>query len=194
MYEEEIRKANTPEALLQVIRSVVEECEGLPNVWPGGLGGGLGEDAYAIQQRAIDIRAENLSLDLPPVPSTKSRVDMQNWCITASKCFHKKGCGKALDAPGKKEAGGKTAELSKEALALAALTDHPDWTDEQIADAADCCRESLYRMKKFMAAKALLKEGKHDVARGSKSKEGEVEAWKPGEGPDDGGSLDAQYK
>ncbi|MCX5653723.1 MAG: hypothetical protein NTY65_03620 [Planctomycetota bacterium] len=99
-----------------------------------------------------------------------------------------------LDGPGKEEAGDKAAELSKVARALAALTEHPDWTDEQIADAAGCCRESLYRMKKFMAAKALLKEGKHDVAGGSKSKEGGVEAWERDKNPDDGDSLDAQYK
>jgi hypothetical protein len=59
------------------------------------------------------------------------------------------------------------AALSKEALALAALTDHPGWTDEQIATAAGCNAKSLYRMKKFKNAKALLKEGKDDMPRGS---------------------------
>jgi hypothetical protein len=86
------------------------------------------------------------------------------------------------------------ATLSKDARALAALADHPDWTDKQIAKAAGCNVKSLYRMKSFTTAKAALKQGRDDMPKGSKSKEGEVEAWQPGEGPDDGGSLNAQYK
>jgi hypothetical protein len=68
--------------------------------------------------------------------------------------------------------------LSKEAKALAALTDHPDWTDEQIAEAAGCKRQSLYRMKKFTAAKRLLKGGKSDFPVGKKNRDtGTVDAW-----------------
>jgi len=100
----------------------------------------------------------------------------------------------ALDGPGKEETGGGAAELSKVARALAALTDHPDWTDEQIAKAAGCNVKSLYRMKKFKDAKALLKEGKGDMPKGSKSKEGDVEAWERDEDPDKGNSLGAQYE
>lgn len=68
--------------------------------------------------------------------------------------------------------------LSKEARALAALADHPDWTDEQIAGAAGCNRQSLYRMKKFVAAKEVLRGGKRLMPKGSKNGEtGDVEAW-----------------
>jgi hypothetical protein len=68
--------------------------------------------------------------------------------------------------------------LSKEAKALAALADHPRWTDEQIAQAAGCNRQSLYRMKKFVAAKRLLKAGRDTLPAGTKDGEtGEVQAW-----------------
>ena len=99
MYEEEIKKANTPEALLQVIRSMLEFVGDL-------FYGRVTPETF--QQRALDIRAKNPSFDLPPVPSSLMPVDMQNWCITASKCFHKPSGGQALGGPGKEEAGGPT--------------------------------------------------------------------------------------
>lgn len=46
--------------------------------------------------------------------------------------------------------------ISKEAMALAALADHPDWSDEQIADLAGCNRSSLYRMPRFQMARQML--------------------------------------
>lgn len=68
--------------------------------------------------------------------------------------------------------------LSKEAKALAALIDHPEWSDQQIANAAGCKRESLYRMKRFTSAKAKLREGKGGMPRGRKDGgSGRVEAW-----------------
>jgi len=70
------------------------------------------------------------------------------------------------------------AILSKEAKALAALVDHPDWTDTQIAEAAGCSRASLYRMKKFVAAKRALEGGRDQLPAGRKHRTtGEVEAW-----------------
>ena len=71
--------------------------------------------------------------------------------------------------------------LSKEAKALAALADHPDWTDRQVAKAAGCQRSSLYRMARFMAAKRILKDGKDLMPEGKKDgKDGAVEAWDGG--------------
>jgi hypothetical protein len=68
--------------------------------------------------------------------------------------------------------------LSKEAKALAALVDHPEWNDAQIAEAAGCHVKSLYRMPKFVSAKALLRAGKDQLPTGSKDKDdGSVEAW-----------------
>jgi hypothetical protein len=46
--------------------------------------------------------------------------------------------------------------ISKEAMALAALADHPDWSDEQIAHLAGCSRSSLYRMPRYMMARQML--------------------------------------
>jgi hypothetical protein len=46
--------------------------------------------------------------------------------------------------------------ISKEAMALAALADHPDWSDERIAEMAGCSRSSLYRMPRYMMARQML--------------------------------------
>jgi len=46
--------------------------------------------------------------------------------------------------------------ISKEAMALAALADHPDWPDEQIAELAGCSRSSLYRMPRYVMARQVL--------------------------------------
>lgn len=72
---------------------------------------------------------------------------------------------------------GSPKGLSKEALALAVLVDHPDWTHKRIAEAAGCHEKSLNRMKKFMAAKAALEQGQSGIPRGSKAKDGTIEAW-----------------
>lgn len=52
------------------------------------------------------------------------------------------------------------AGLEKEALALAWLTMHPEWTDGEIADRCGIARTSLYRFKRFMAARSVQKEGR----------------------------------
>ena len=69
--------------------------------------------------------------------------------------------------------------LTKEALACAALVDHPDWTDDQIAKAAGCNRKSLYRMRRFRQAKELLKQSRKEAApAGWKDSEtGNMDAW-----------------
>ena len=67
--------------------------------------------------------------------------------------------------------------LSKEALAVAALVEHPDWTHKEIAKAAGCHKHSLYRMKQYMGARAAIQQAKADMPRGSKSKDGEMESW-----------------
>jgi len=72
----------------------------------------------------------------------------------------------------------QAAGLSKEAKALAALVDHPDWTDTKIAEAAGCARTELYRMPKYKAAKAAMKSGRQDAPSGVKDAQtGDVEAW-----------------
>lgn len=56
----------------------------------------------------------------------------------------------------------KHQRLSKEAMALAALADHPDWSDEQIAELAGCSRSSLYRMPRFVMARQALYRARED--------------------------------
>lgn len=46
--------------------------------------------------------------------------------------------------------------ISKEAMALAALADHPEWSDEQIAELAGCSRSSLYRMPRYQMARQAM--------------------------------------
>ncbi|MBE3039527.1 MAG: hypothetical protein IMZ62_12030 [Chloroflexi bacterium] len=83
---------------------------------------------------------------------------------------------------------------SMAALAIAVLTDHPDWTNKQIAAAVGCHVKTLSRWPLIRVARAAIREGKAGVARGSKSNKGNVEAWEPDEGHYGGNSLDAQYK
>jgi AraC-like DNA-binding protein len=52
------------------------------------------------------------------------------------------------------------SRISKEAMALAALADHPDWSDEQIAELAGCSRSSLYRMPRYTMARQALYRGR----------------------------------
>jgi hypothetical protein len=74
------------------------------------------------------------------------------------------------------------AKFTKVARALATLAQHPDWSDEQIAEVAGCSRTSLYRMKLFVKAREAMKA---KLPHGSKSKDGTVEAWSDGEDADD---------
>lgn len=52
------------------------------------------------------------------------------------------------------------AGLEKEAIALAWLMLHPEWTDEQIATRAGVHRTSLFRFEKYKAARAAMREGR----------------------------------
>ena len=59
------------------------------------------------------------------------------------------------------QAGPPTAvvRVQKEAVVLGLLAKNPGWTDGQIADAAEVSRTSLYRMKRFVDARRIVKEG-----------------------------------
>jgi hypothetical protein len=71
---------------------------------------------------------------------------------------------------------------SKRALALAVLQQHPEWSDTRIAKAAGCSRTTLYRWPFYVKARELLASGKKVRPRGSKSKDGVIEAWSNDEG------------
>jgi len=75
--EKEIGYGNvkTPKELLDLINNELD--------WCGGPLGFTSENEAC--QAAIVIRAENLSFNLPPVPSGGNVLDIQNWCIDAQK-------------------------------------------------------------------------------------------------------------
>lgn len=55
----------------------------------------------------------------------------------------------------------RSESISKEAMALAALADHPDWSDEQIAEMAGCSRSSLYRMPRYQIARQAMYQARN---------------------------------
>jgi hypothetical protein len=73
----------------------------------------------------------------------------------------------------------------KEYQAIGVLTQHPDWTNEQIAAEIGVHRGSIYRMKEFLSMRARIrKSGLQDIPRGTRivnrddrSAPGDVEAW-----------------
>jgi len=76
--------------------------------------------------------------------------------------------------------------LSKEALAIAALTDDPEASPADIARRAGCNVKSLYRMKDFQKARGFLREmGKAAMPRGRKPIEKPMEAWDEAEDRED---------
>jgi hypothetical protein len=68
-------------------------------------------------------------------------------------------------------------QLSAEAKALAVLADHPDWTNTAIAEAAGVVRTSLYRFPRFMQAREVQERERLEKPRGSKGKDGTIEAF-----------------
>jgi hypothetical protein len=61
-------------------------------------------------------------------------------------------------------------QVSKEAMALAALADHPEWSDDQIAEFAGCNRSSLFRMPRYRYAREILVESRREhVQRSQRS-------------------------
>jgi len=82
--------------------------------------------------------------------------------------------------------GGMPGRMNKQACALAVKTEHPDWNDAQVAEAAGCHVKSLSRMKLYRAAKGVLEQDKADFPLGRKPKDEPIEAWE--EDKDDGES------
>ena len=79
-----------------------------------------------------------------------------------------------LVAEGKPMRGHK---MSVAARAVAALTDHPDATHKEIADIVGCHPGTVKRCRLYMSARELLKRGEPDLPRGSKTRDGDIEAW-----------------
>lgn len=68
-------------------------------------------------------------------------------------------------------------DIGPEERALALLVKHPDWSQAQMAQAVGVGRTSLYRFRRYQAAREALQTGKADMPRGSKDKDGNLEAW-----------------
>lgn len=70
------------------------------------------------------------------------------------------------------------AKITKRAMALAVLTDHPDWTNDEIADAVGCARTSLSRWPAIKQARLIIKGEKQSLPRGYKNRKTvEMEAY-----------------
>lgn len=70
------------------------------------------------------------------------------------------------------------AGIEKEVLALAWLTQYPEWTDEQIALKCDIARTSIYRFERFKAARAVQKEGRQAYKEWQQTERGGKESTK----------------
>jgi hypothetical protein len=128
------------------------------------------DEAYSIFSDAADA-----GIRLPSVPA----VDGKFWDFKLLQSWHNESL-REISKPQKhipEKNGGGTNKLSKEAKVLAALADNPELSDADIAKKAGVNRTSLYRMKKFKKTKEILKRSKEDLPRGSKSKDGDMEAW-----------------
>lgn len=78
----DFQNAKTPKELLELIESALH----VQSMWDYLPNTSLDpSDQYELQQAAIRIRAQNLFLGLPEVPSSGNAVDFQNWCIDAQK-------------------------------------------------------------------------------------------------------------
>lgn len=73
------------------------------------------------------------------------------------------------------DGGGGAPKLSDEAILVASLLEHPEWTDTRRAQELGINRTTIYRYEKYKQAKALLKRGGGNVPRGSKY-DGTIEA------------------
>jgi hypothetical protein len=134
-------------------------------------------------------RRINGAIPLPPSPEDvgsdpergKDALDALlgwlNQVEAATRATAPGGPQRELAAPAITHAGDEKPTLSKEAVALAVLQSHPEWTDTQIATAAGCSRTSLYRWPLYQQAREILATGKASRPHGSKSKDGHIDAW-----------------
>ena len=67
-------------------------------------------------------------------------------------------------------------KLSAKARVLAVWTEHPEWSNTKIAKAAGINRTTLYDYPEFKNLRATQKEDKKRIRRGSKAKDGTIEA------------------
>jgi hypothetical protein len=69
------------------------------------------------------------------------------------------------------------ADIGNEERALALLVKHPGWSQVEMAEAVGVSRTTLYRFKKYQAAREVLQTGRAEIPCGSKDADGNLEAW-----------------
>ena len=165
-----ITNAETPDDLYSALRGIYVDddfaLDGLESAYSHG-----GFARYRPRVQEIMLRMREGNRKLPDVPKGDNIVDYLNWCLDGMLA------NEPTDATREGEKDSPSDSLNKEAKALAALVQHPGWTDKQIAEYAGCHVKSLYRMRKFVGARKMLRGKKRDMPRGRKTSERDVEAW-----------------
>jgi hypothetical protein len=88
----------------------------------------------------------------------------------------------AIVSLGAKDETQKRGGVSKIALAIAIKSEHPEWTDIEVAEGADCHPKSLCRSPRYrMVKEAIRNVGLRSLPRGRKGKDGELEGWDQGD-------------
>lgn len=80
------------------------------------------------------------------------------------------------DTPGDKDAGLAQAAAQRKALALGLRYLYPDMTDDEIAQSAGVSRRTLFRWEEYTTLKKVQREV-YKRPRGTKDREGNLEAW-----------------
>ncbi|MFG0242999.1 MAG: hypothetical protein ACF8R9_09455 [Phycisphaerales bacterium JB054] len=116
---------------------------------------------------------ERLARIVEREPSSMTLAEIFDWAIAWSDREQLRARIAASNARVVKTGGPR---LQKEALAVALLVQHPEWTNSQIAEAVGCARTSLNRWPRFVLARAALRSDRAGLPRGCKD-EGDLEAW-----------------
>lgn len=124
----------------------------------------------------VFITVDELVDDLNELNQTPEEIQLRKIEALLARLVNEKAPEDVKDAAAEHQ-GNKPGHMSKEARALAVKTEHPDWTDAQVAEAAGCHVKSLCRWKLFTTAKGILKSGRADLPLGRKPKDKPMEAW-----------------
>jgi hypothetical protein len=111
-------------------------------------------------------RADAVMAPPPPIGEERltalERATKQLWLSVAEET------GQQLDREALRTMATGGLGLTTQVIACAILKKHPDWTDQQIADAVPCHRGSLYRFERYMKMRQdNAREGMDLKPRGS---------------------------
>lgn len=83
----------------------------------------------------------------------------------------------SIEGPQKINTDKSTKQPSLDSLAVGVFLDHPDWTKKQIAEYLGCHKGSLTPKRCPKLASAIRASRTSDLPRGSKDRDGNMEAW-----------------